>query len=76
MSDPAAYSWFGAYRDAILETDAARFSGRLDAAILSIKQRLCVAAPLNDVEKEEILNALSALQSLRAEGFAKARGAA
>jgi hypothetical protein len=54
MSDPETYSWYGAYKSALIETDLTRLYLRIDEALSIIDQRLRSATPIDPQEDTEI----------------------
>ena len=64
MSDPETYSWYAAYKSALIETDLTRLYLRIDEALSIIDQRLRSATPIDPQEDTEIQNAVLELHSL------------
>jgi hypothetical protein len=69
MNNSTTYSWQGAYRCAVLETDPARMAERIDAALRAIEQRVGSTARMDRAENEAIESARNGLAVLRGEWF-------
>jgi len=64
MTGPATYSWYAAYKSAIIETDLTRLYICIDEVLSIIDQRLTSAAPIDREEDTEIQNAVPELHTL------------
>jgi hypothetical protein len=63
------YSWQGAYRRAVSETDAARIASRIDDALRAIEQRFGTTVRIDQAESEAIESARNGLALMRGEWF-------
>jgi hypothetical protein len=67
MANPAVYTWFLAYKSAVLETDAAEIPNRIHEALKAIENRVSGPSKLDDTEQKAIVAARAGLNSLKAE---------
>jgi hypothetical protein len=62
MNDPAVYTWFPAYRSAVLETDPTQMPARIDEALKAMAVRFFVPSRIDDDELTALADAQAGLR--------------
>jgi hypothetical protein len=67
MTDRRTYTWSAAYQAAVLATGPGLLGSRINEALKQIQARLDSPPPVDDIERNEIQDAVLVLQALKDE---------
>jgi len=67
MLNPSIYTWFSAYRAAVLEPDFTLIPERVREALKVVHERLNGPAQIDETERQAIVDARAGLEKINAE---------